>query len=593
MRTIVNRPPVEPPAVTSKPVISPLLAHRILSLVALLSLFQGLPADLRDEAVSRVYLSAGFGVLYGALLAFAVLISLARRPVTLRRLDLAVLGAALVRLVLQFGATSGRGTLPYGDDEGALVSMAARAFAAGGHVYGAHFPTASAVYHVSLTPLMDGRPVDVFGYPPLSVLLNAPFVPHGLLPAPFWVPVAGLWSLAALVAAGVLMFRLLPVPLRPAATLLLFGMSWMFPYARDGYPVFLTLPFLVVVLAGWSRIGAGGRLGRSGAVSACCLGVADSAHQLAWFLTAFVLLGVLLLRRGELRSWRPALAVTGRYAGLAGAVFLLVNLPFLIRDGLGLDGKGWAPGIVAVLTQHATPQGLGPVDISYYLTRGSGALGLYSTAAAALLLATLVLLALFPARLAPAIAVLPWPAFFLSTRSTETYFMLLTPLWLTALACNERASFATAWTWRPATRPAVLRSRPVRFGVPALLVLPAVVLLAVAVLTPPPLQVAATAATAHTAKSAKPSAGISRITATLRNTGDQPLTPAFATSSNAWMDLNWRIVSGPATLPAHATARYTLARIGAPFARNPSGPTYLRVLSDGPMTLTNERLLLG
>ncbi|MEY9846774.1 hypothetical protein [Streptacidiphilus sp. MAP5-3] len=583
MRTIVNRTGAgqshtdEPPVIASHPLISPLLAHRILSLVALLSLFQGLPADLRSEAVSRAYLSAGFGVLYGTLLAFAVLISLARRPVTLRRLDLAVLGAALVRVVLQLGTGSGRGTLPYGDDEGALISMASRAFAAGGHVYGAHFPTAGAVYHVGLTPLMTGRPVDVFGYPPLSVLLNAPFAAHGLLPAPFWVPVAGLWSLAAVVAAGVLMFRLLPVPLRPAATLALFGMSWMFPYARDGYPVFLTLPFLVVVLAGWSRIGAGGRLGRSGVVSGCCLGLADSAHQLAWFLTAFVLLGVVLLRRGELGSWRPAVAVTGRYAGLAGAVFLVVNLPFLIRDGLD-----WAPGIVAVLTQHASPQGLGPVDISYYLTRGSGALGLYSTAAAAFLLATLVLFALHPARLAPAVAVLPWPAFFLSARSTETYFMLLTPLWLTALACNERASFATAWTWRLA----VLRARPVRLALPALLVLPAVVLLAVAVLTPPPLHVAATAR-------AKPTAGISRITATLRNTGDQPLSPAFATSNNAWMDFNWRIVSGPATLPAHGTARYLLVRIGAPFARNPSGATYLRVLSDGPMTLTNERLRLG
>ncbi|MEY9873928.1 hypothetical protein ABH931_003422 [Streptacidiphilus sp. MAP12-33] len=557
--------------------VSPTLAHRVLSLLAVVVLFQGLPTLLRDEAASRTYLSAGFGLLYGALLLLAVLVAVARGERALRRLDVAVLLAALARLALQTVYATGSGATPYHDDEGALVTMAARSLAAGGHVYGVHFTGTAKLFQVGMTPLMDGRTADTFGYPPLGVLLTAPFTAHGPLPPAAWVPVTGLWCLGALAVTALLMFRLLPAALRPGATVLLLGVSWMFAYAREGYPVFLTLPFLVVVLAGWTRIGAGGRLARGGVVSACCLGAADAAHQLAWFLSAFLLVGVLLLRRGEFGRWRPALAVTARYAALTAGAFLLLDLPVLVRDG-----RAWLPGVLTVLTQHASPQGLGPVDVSLWLTSGSGSLGLYSTAAAAALLATLVALVLWPGRLGPALALLPWPAFFLSTRSTETYFVLLTPLWLVALACNERALFATAWAWR--TGP--LRRRAVRLALPPLLAAPALALLLVAVATPPPLRVTATG------HHVRHSAALDRITATLRNTGDAPLVPAFATGVNAWLDFDWRVVSGPHALPPHGTAVYVLRRLGPPLAPNPAGPTWLRVLTDGPMTLTNQRLAL-
>ncbi|RAG81687.1 hypothetical protein DN069_31445 [Streptacidiphilus pinicola] len=573
---------VDPAVPVRAAAVPPTLAHRVLSLLAVVVLFQGLPTLLRDEAVSRVYLSVGFGLLYGALLLLAVLVATARGDRGLRRLDAAVLGAAVVRLALQTAYAVNSSAQPYHDDEGALVTTAARSFASGGHVYGAHFTGVAELFHVGTTPLMDGSSADTFGYPPLSVLLNAPFTAHGLVPLPTWLPVAGLWCVGSLVAAALLMFRRLPAPLRPAATVLLFAVIWMFPYAREGYPVFLTLPFLVVVLAGWSRIGAGGRLGRAGILSAGCLGVADAAHQLAWFLTVFLLVGVLLLLRGEQGYWRPALAVTGRYVGVAAGVFLVLNLPFLLRDG-----RAWGSGVLTVLTQHASPQGLGPVDISLWLTSGSGAPGMYSAAAAAALLATLAAFVVWPARLAPALALLPWPAFFLSTRSTETYFVLLAPLWVVALACNERALFATAWSWRPAP----LRRHAVRLALPPLLVAPALVLLLVAILTPPPLRLTATGSGPHAPHGTRLT-GLDRITATVRNTGGRPLRPAFATSVTAWLDLDWRIVSGPRTVPPHGSAVYVLRRIGAPLTPNPAGPTLLTILTDDPMTLTNATVRL-
>jgi hypothetical protein len=581
-RALTDRPADRAAPVRSA-AVSPTLAHRILSLLAVLVMFQGLPSLLRDEAVSRVYLSVGFGLVYGVLIVLAVLVTVARGDRGLRRLDVVVLATAVVRLGLQTAYATGRATPVYHDDEGALVTMAARSLTVGGHVYGVHFTDMERLFHVGTTPLMSGAPADTFGYPPLSVLLTAPFTGHGPLPLPFWVPVTGLWCVGALIVAAVLMFRLLPAALRPGATLLLFAVTWMFPYAREGYPVFLTLPFLVVVLADWSRIGAGGRLGRAGVVSGCCLGAACAAHQLAWFLTVFLIVGVLLLRLGELGGRQPAVRVTSRYIGVVAAMFLLLNLPFIIADG-----GAWLPGVLTVLTQHATPQGLGPVDISLWLTSGSGALRLYSTAAATALLATLVALVLWPARLGPALALLPWPAFYLSARSTETYFVLLAPLWLVALACNERALLATARAWRPVR----LRRRALRLALPPLLAAPTLVLLLTAVLTPPPIRLAATASGPHARYATRPSR-LDRITATVRNMGGTPLTPAFATSVNAWLDVDWRIVSGPAVVPPHGTAVYVLRRVGPPLPPNPAGPTLLTVLTDHPMTVANEPIGLS
>ncbi|WP_042419861.1 hypothetical protein [Streptacidiphilus anmyonensis] len=581
-RALTDRHPDRSTPVRSA-AVSPTLAHRVLSLLAVVALFQGLPTLLRNEAVSRVYLSVGFGLLYGALLVLALIVAVARDDLPLRRLDVAVLVAAVARLGLQTAEATGTRVPTYHDDEAALVTTAARSLVAGGHVYGVHFTDTARLFHVGMTPLMSGATADTFGYPPLSVLLTAPFTAHGPLPAPTWLPVTGLWCLGALVVAAALMFRLLPAALRPAATVLVFATSWMFLYARDGYPVFLTLPFLVVVLAGWSGIGAGGRLGRTGVVSACCLGAADAAHQLAWFLTVFLLVGVLLLRRGEFGRWRPAVTVAGRYAAVAAGVFLLLNLPTVV-----VDRRAWLPGVLTVLTQHASPQGLGPVDISLWLTSGSGALGLYSAAAAAALLATLAALVLWPARLAPALALLPWPAFFLSARSTETYFVLLAPLWLVALACNERALFAVAWAWRPAP----LRRRTVRLALPPLLVAPALALLLTAVLTPSPLRLAATATGPQAGRPARLT-GLVRITASVRNTGGTPLRPAFAVSVSAWPDTGWRIVSGPAAVPPHGSAVYVLRRVGSPLAPDPAGTTLLTILTDRPMTVTNARLRLS
>jgi len=552
----------------------PSYLHRGLSLLALLSLFQGTADALRSQSLGDPGLFLLLILLYGAMLLLSVLVLAVRRQRALVRVDVAILVVALLRLAELFAAGTGHHSRAYGDDEGPLITLAATSFAHGGHAYGVHWPGFAQQFHVGTTPLMNGQFADSYGYPPLSALLTAPFV----LWVPSWVPVAGIMSTGALVLTALLMFRILPVHLRPAATLICFGFDWFSTYARNGYPIFLILPFLLVVLYRWTRTGTGGVLGRSGVLSAVCLGIALCAHQLAWFMAPFLIAGILLARRGEL-PWRGALLVTARYTGLALAAFLLLNLPFAIRDG-----SAWLQGLFSVLTQHASPQGLGPVNISAFLTGGSGDLGMYSTAALALLVGILAGFLLFPRRLAPALAVLPWPAFYLATRSTETYFVLLVPLWLVAWATCSQADFSGLYQWRPAP----LRDRRVRLALPAVLALPALGCLLTAVLTPPPLAVHGLALAPGAQSAGLPT--VERISFTLRNTSSQPVTPSFATDSAYWIDIDWRVVSGPRTLRAQQSGSYVLVRKGSALPVSPTGRVLLQVLTDDPQTLTNARL---
>jgi hypothetical protein len=550
---------------------APSQLHRTLALLALLGLFLGTRDVLQRNALPRPELTAVLMLVYGALLALAVLVATVRSLRAMTRVDAAILLVGLVRLAVFFADSTGRHTPLFSADEGALVTEAARSLAHGGHIYGVHFTGIAHTFGVPMTHTMTGGLADTFGYPPLSVLLTALFTP--LFPS--WFPVAAALAVGAVALAAVLMFVLLPAPYRSAAVLSCLAFDWMFSYPRQGYPVFLALPLLVVVFAYWTRTGAGGRLGRRGTVQALCLGLACSAHQLPWFVAPFLLAGILLLRRGEL-PWRDALLVTARYAGLAALAFVAVNLlPLFQSPG------AWIGGLLTPLTQHIVPQGLGPVVVPFYLTGGSGALDWFGYAALALLLGLLAAFVLFPRRMGPAVAILPWITFYLTARSTETYFVLLAPVWAVTLATTSGADFARAWQWRPAA----LRGAAVRRALPVVLVLPAAALLAVAVLTPAPLRLAVVSWSggANTVRT---------VGVDVTNTSGDRLSPHFTGSQSFYLNWGWRIVQGPATLAPHQHAHYELRYAGAagmPLAGD-GRATVLHVLTDGPQTMSNTTL---
>ena len=107
--------------------------------------------------------------------------------------------------------------------------------------------------------------------------------------------------------------------------------------------------------------------------------------------------------------------------------------------------RHWASGVALVLTQHAIPHGQGLIDVSFYLTDGSAELDFYSYATLLLALGMLAVTAIWIRRLGPALTVIPWLVFYLSVRSQDGYFLLMTPLWLAAAATAPPSVFAHAW----------------------------------------------------------------------------------------------------------------------------------------------------
>lgn len=542
--------------------------HRGLSLLAVVSLFMGLSPLWAQEVVQAPASSTLLMLAYGALLCCAVLACAVRTRRALGLVDLAVLVIGAVRATLSFSSTLNERW--YGTDEGVLVHQAAVWLAHGRNPYTGVWPHLVGVTGVGATPLMNGGSADTYGYPPLGALLTAlagPFT-HGL-------PSASAVSFGCELLAAAAMFALLPVAWRPSAALLCFGLDFLGAYSRQGYVLVMALPFLVVAVAGWTRTGRGtGRLGRSGTVRAVCLGLACATQQMAWFLAPFLVVGLYAVRRGELPH-RAALRLTARYAGLGAAVFAVVNLPFAATAP-----ARWLAGVLSPLTQGAVPKGVGLIGIAYYLRGGSDTLDFYSYAAVLLLLGALAALWLLPRRLGPAAALLPWVCFYLATRSTENYFTLLTPLWVTALATAGPAAFARAW----APRPAWLRGRRARALLLAGLALPALVCTAVAAFGTAPLRMRVEAW-----RGSSPHAP-SRVVLRVTNVSDATVRPHFGLSSTSVLAAYWGVASGPAALRPGATAVYVLVPPASHAGLSGTGAVYVRAVSAGPQTMSSVRL---
>lgn len=584
---------------------APALWERGLSLLAVVALFLALGPVWASSAVAAPGRGAVLTGVYGLLLLLALLVLTVRGRRALLLVDLGVLAAGGVRAVCGFAAA-----LPgswYGTDEGVLIHQAALLVAHGGNPYTASWPHQVSVPGVGATPLMGGGSADTYGYPPLPALLTAAALPftHGR-------PTASFVAFICELLAAALLFVLLPAGWKPVAALLCFGLGYLDPYARQGYAVVMALPLLVVAVASWADTGrpnpgeragvpgGGPRLGRAGVLRALCLGLAAATQQLAWFLAPFLLLGIWLARRSD-SGTRAATRLSLRWAALAAAAWLAVDLPFAVRAP-----RAWLTGITAPLTQHAVPKGVGLVGISVYLRGGSGALDWYGYAAALLLLAGLAALLLAPRRIGPAAVLLPWLPFYLATRSTDNYFTLLSPLWLLGLATAGPAVFAGVRTALPrrllrsarafpareggsaplrALRAAAVR-RPVRAAALAALALPAAVCIGVAVLSPAPLRLRVLAESGAQGVPGVPA----RVTVEAVNRSDRPVRPHFGLSSTTVLGAFWTVRSGPAELAPGARTRYVLAAPHRRAGLDRSGPLWLRAVSADPMTLSSVRV---
>ncbi|MGW3153489.1 hypothetical protein [Streptomyces sp. NPDC001089] len=539
--------------------------HRVLTLLADISLFIGTRPMWTAAASHRLPVAAVISVCYASILVTGVLALVARRSRTLARLDLVVLVTAVAL------AVCGYAMYHSGSDESVLTAQAAREFVAGHRVYGQPWPWLFAQHGVALTPTMTGGYDFTYGYPPLPLLLTAPllWVGHGAAPAV-------LVSTAALIVATVVMWRMLPVQWRSAATLVCLGLGLLPAYARLGYPAIVACALLIPVVVGWPRMGYGGPADWA---RAACLGAACASQQLPWFLTPFLLAGVHALRRADLGPRGAALAV-GRIAGVAATTWLLINAYFIVSEP-----RTWLGGILLPLTQKANIHGQGLVGVSLYFTDGSGRLAWYSHASLLLAAGLLGLYVLFVRRLGPAATVLPWCAFYVATRSQDGYYLMMTPLWLAAAVTAPPQAFAAAWQPRPGPLRGP-RGQRARIVAAVLLLAPATAAATLAVTGSPPLRMEVVGARRATK-------AVTALTVRVTNLGDHALSPHFTLTTGQGMSRYWSIASGPVTLGRHASARYEILPPDGRFTLPGSGVRIrLRAVSASPMTLSSTDIRL-
>ncbi|MFJ4949824.1 hypothetical protein [Streptomyces sp. NPDC088760] len=547
---------------------SPAQWHRVLTLLADVSLFIGTRAVWTQAATHQLVIAGIISVCYASILVTGVLALTVRRTRSLARLDLVVLATAVTLVLCAW-------TLNHaGGDEAALTTQAARELVAGHPVYGQPWPWLFHAKGVAVTPTMDGGYDFTYGYPPLTPLLTAPllWLGHGGAPATAA-------ATAALVVGAVVLWRLLPVPWRSAATMVCLGFGFLPGYARQGYPAIVGLALLVPVVVRWPRLGARGRLGAAGVARAACLGAACAAQQLPWFVTPFLLAGIYAVRRGELGG-RAAARVVLRITGIAVLTWLLVNAYFAVSE----PGP-WLEGIALPLTQGAVLHGQGLVDVSLYFTHGSDRLDWYGHASVLLAAALLAVFVLFVRRLGPAATVLPWCAFYLATRSQDGYYLMMTPLWLAAAVTAPLPEFAHAWQPRP--RPLTgPRRRPALAAAVVVLLAPALVSAALAATGRPPLRMDVTAARLTSAQT------VSRLTLRVTNTGGTALTPHYMLTTSQGMSRYWSPARGPATLAAHTTATVELRAPSGGFTvpAKKSARLRLRAFTGSPQTLSTRDL---
>jgi hypothetical protein len=560
--------------------VPPSQVHRALALVATLSLFIGTRTAWTQALTASPVVMLALSVCYlGILLAaaLALMVRTQRALVVVEALILATACAMVIGAVAVHHKPS---------DEGTLVAQAARTMMGGGEIYGVAWPQLFLDQHVAITKTMSGGADYTFGYPPLAVLLTAP----ALLVVGF-PGAASIVTTLALLFGAIGLWVLLPIGWRSGATALMLGFPFLPAYARLGYPAIIAMVLLIPVVVRWPTIATGHGLRRSDILKAVCLGAACATQQLAWFVTPFLLVGLYALRRGDGPA-RRALGQVGSFVAIAALTWLAIDLPFIVRDA-----PAWAAGVLLVLTQHAIPHGQGLIDVSFYLTDGSAALDFYSYAALLLGLGLLVATAIWIRRLGPALTVIPWIVFYLSVRSQDGYFLIMTPLWLAAAATAPPSAFAHAW--QPSLRrlmpPTLAASRggrwlagpPGRAGLAAFLLAPALACATIAVATDEPLEMDVLAVTAHGAHDQ----GLWRMDVQVINEAAVALAPHFTISVSQGVTAFWSATGGPSVLAPHQSATYELT--AAPPAGYDPGPNdflVLRALTDRPMTVSSARI---
>lgn len=520
------------------PVAEPESSRRAVSLIAVLTLFAGVVDNFAASAAQPLSTTLVLASAFAAIPLLAVVVLAVRSNAALMRVDLAALVTGIVLNLASFrgAATS---VISTGTDERLINQAALRAFVAGHNPYTQTFPLIGA--DGNGTPLFDGRTATTFGYPPFPLELGRLFhAVDGRFGSMAVVDVV------TVVVLGVALFFTLPAAWRPAVTVVLFGLNREHVFASAGYGVVVAAALLCAALYRWPQIGAGGAVGRRGAVQAGCLGLACASHQQAWLVAGFVGVALLGVRRAEL-GWSRAGLVLARIVGIAGLTFVAANLPFIV-----MNAHAWAHALASVFTQKAIVYGQGwalPLMLAH---GGSGGIQLV-TVATVLLVAVLALLLWFGLpRLAPAVAIFGSLAFALSSRTADVYVAGFWPVWLVTAGTTNSQALTQIWSRFTPLPNWVRARRGWAIGVVAALVAVPSVVFVLGVVTPPPVTLRPLAA------SITPGGRIVSVSVVVRNRSGQRVRPTFYVDLRTSITHRWTATAGPTTLAPGQSAAVTL-----------------------------------
>ena len=241
---------------------------------------------------------------------------------------------------------------------------------------------------------------------------------------------------------------------------------------------------------------------------------------------------------------RQRLSAVGRFVGLAAAVFVAINLPFI-----AWSPKDWAAGVLEpVLAPMITlGQGLSAVTMSGFVTVPKWAFSALMLGAYAL---SAWLLHRYHRWARPAVWIVPGFALWFGNRSLTSYwYFFLFPLVVDLLEARTAGL--------PPLRP--VRLRALWWAAGAFVTAVAAVLVGSAFRNPgfrvavePPLWTDGDL--------------VERISLSVQNTSNRPLRPRFSVQSTSLQPYFWEIQTGPPSLAPGETARYVV-RARAPYHR--------------------------
>ena len=416
----------------------------------------------------------------------------------------------------------------YGTDEIAFDQYAANLALHGLNPYLHSMAAAFPMFHVSpngYTFRLNGAPVTSLSYPALAFEAYLPLLSLGLATqAATWMNV-GAWA-----AGAIVLFAVLPRRLAPLAAIIA-SLDVYIAYATGGVTDALYMPLLVGAAARWDQFPS--QRGRAAWRGPVLLGLAMAIKQTPWLVAPFVVAGIMLQARQS--GDRAAAARCGlRYAGIAGATFLVPNLPYIAASP-----AAWLRGITTPLSASIVPAGQGLISVSMSLATGGGSLRDYSVAAIVVMLTALACyVSAFPI-LKPATFLLPSVVLFFATRSFGSYLVMLIPPAMVAAATTGPLPLSACWhRWKA-------------IAVTGSLACGAAIAAALTAASPLTMSIVSVSTTGQLAT-------VAQLSLAVTNRSAHPVRPDFTVEEGTTMTAFWRTSSGPPVLAAGRTARYTI-----------------------------------